>query len=42
MVEYNSCETHNIYPSLNDQKQFILNEINKIKGYFVAEDKATK
>ena len=39
MVECNSHETHNIYPNLNDQQQFRLNKINKIKDYFVAEIK---
>ena len=39
MVECNSHETHNIYPNLNDQQQFRLNKINKIKDYFVAEVK---
>ena len=42
MTEWNSHETHNIYPSLkaiplNDQQQSWLNKINKIKDYFVAE-----
>ena len=36
MTECNSYETHNIYPNLNEQQQFILNKINKIKNYFVA------
>ena len=31
MVECNSHETHNIYPNLNNQKQFIFNKINGIK-----------
>ena len=39
MVECNSHGTHNIYPNLNDQQQFRLNKINKIKDYFVAEVK---
>ena len=44
MVECNSHETNNMYPNLNaiplnDQQQFILNEINEIKDYFVAEIK---
>ena len=42
-VERNSYETHNIYSnlnvSLNDQQQFRLKKINKIKDYFVAEIK---
>ena len=37
MVEYNSHETHNIYPKLNGQQQFRLNKINGIKDYLVAE-----
>ena len=32
-------ETHNPYPNLNDQQQFKLNNINEIKGSFVAEIK---
>ena len=39
MVECNSHETHNIYPNLNDQQQFILNKINEIKDYFISEIK---
>ena len=39
MAEYNSIETRNIYPNLNDQQQFRLNKINEIKDYFVAEIK---
>ena len=44
MVEWNSHETHNIYPNLskallNDQQQFRLNKINEVKDYFVAEIK---
>ena len=31
MTACNSYETHNIYPNLNDQKQFRLNKINQIK-----------
>ena len=42
-AEWNSYETHNIYPnvgvSLNDQQQFRLNKINEIKDYFIAEIK---
>ena len=42
-AEWNSYETHNIYPklcvSLNDEQQFRLNKINEIKDYFVAENK---
>ena len=40
MTEYNSHETHNIYPNLHDQQQhFWLNKVNEIKNYFVAEIK---
>ena len=43
MAEYNSHETHNIYPnlgvSLSDQQEFTLNKINEIRDYFVAEIK---
>ena len=42
MVECNSIEIHNIYSNLNDQKQFRLNKINKIKDCFVAETKETE
>ena len=42
MVEYNSLETSNIYPNLNNQQQFRLNKINEIKDYFVAEIKERK
>ena len=42
-VECNSYETHNIYPNLgvpiSDQQQLMLNKINEIKDYFVAEIK---
>ena len=42
-VEFNSYETHNIYPnlgvSLSDQQQLQLNKINEIKDSFVAEIK---
>ena len=31
MIEFNSYETHNIYPNLNDQLKFTLNKINEIK-----------
>ena len=41
MAEYNSYETHNIYPNLNEQ-QFRLNNFNEIKYYFVAEIKERK
>ena len=30
-------EVSNMYPNLNDQQQFRLNKINKVKDYFVAE-----
>ena len=39
MVEWNSYETHNIYPNLNGQQQFRLNKINEIKDYIFAEVK---
>ena len=39
MVECNSIEAANIYPNLNDQKQFKLNKVNEIKPYFIAEIK---
>ena len=35
----NAILTHNIYPNLNNQKQFRSNKINEIKDYFVAEIK---
>ena len=43
-VELSSIETSNIYPNLNviplnDQQQFRLNKINKVKYYFVADIK---
>ena len=40
MIEYNSYETHNIYPNLNDQQQFRLK--NGVKDYFVAEIKKSE
>ena len=30
-------EVSNMYPNLNDQQQFRLNKINKVKDYFIAE-----
>ena len=39
MTEFNSHETHNIYPDLNYQEQFRLNKIKEIKDYFIAEIK---
>ena len=39
MVGCNSHKTHNIYPHLNNRKQFRLNKINEIKNYFIAEIK---
>ena len=39
MSQYNSIETPNTYPNLNDQQQFRLNKINKIKSYFLADIK---
>ena len=42
-TEWNSHETHNIYPnlgvSLSNQQYFRLHKINEIKYYFVAEIK---
>ena len=32
-------EASNMYPNLNDQQQFRLNKINKVKDYFIAEIK---
>ena len=31
--------TPNMYPNLNDQQQFRLNETNEVKNYFIAEIK---
>ena len=39
MTRCNSHEPHNMYLNLNHQRRFILNEINKIKYYFIAESK---
>ena len=49
MTEFNSHETHDIYPNLNaiplsekplnDQQQFRLNKINEFKSYFIGEIK---
>ena len=39
MVQFNSIQTPNIYPNLNDQQQFRLSKTNEIKDYFVAEIK---
>ena len=44
MAEWNSHETHNVYPTLsatplNDQQRFRLNKFNQIKDYFLAEIK---
>ena len=39
MSQYNSIETPNTYPNLNDQQQFRLNKINKIKSYLLADIK---
>ena len=36
-VEFNSIETRNINPNLNDQQKFRLKKINEIKDCFVAE-----
>ena len=30
-------EAPNTYPNLNDQQQFRLNKINRVKDYFIAE-----
>ena len=42
-AEWNSYETHNIYPnlcfSLSDQQQFRLNKINKTEDYIVTDIK---
>ena len=38
MVEFNSHETPNTYPNLNEH-QYRLNKINEIKDYFVVEVK---
>ena len=46
MTKCNSYETHNIYPNLgiplSDQQQLMLNKINEIKDYIVAETKERK
>ena len=42
MAECNSIGVHNKYPHFNDQQQFSLNKINKIKDYFVAEIKESE
>ena len=39
MTECNSFNTHNIYPNLNNQEQFRLKKINKIKDCFFAKIK---
>ena len=39
MGEYNSIEAPNLYPNLNDQQQFRLNKISKVKYYFFTEIK---
>ena len=36
-VERNSIEVPNIYPNLNDQKQFRLNKVSEVRDYFIAE-----
>ena len=38
-IKCNSIETLNIYPNINDKKQFRLNRINEIEDDFVAEIK---
>ena len=35
MIECNSIGAHNIYPNLNDQQQFRLNESNDVKDYLI-------
>ena len=42
MAEDNSIDTPNIYPNLNNQQQFRLNNINEIRDYFGAEIKERK
>ena len=42
MAEHSSCETNKLYPNLLDYQQFILNKINEITDYFVAEIKERK
>ena len=39
MSECNSFEAPYLYLNLNDQQQFRLNKVNKVKDYFVAEIK---
>ena len=39
MSECNSFEEPYLYLNLNDQQQFRLNKVNKVKDYFVAEIK---
>ena len=38
MVEYNSHETPNMYPSLNDQ-HFRLNKTSEVRDYFIGKIK---
>ena len=38
----NAILMKHLHPNLNDQQQFRLNKINKIKDYFVAEIKERK
>ena len=35
-------EAHNMYPNLNDQQQFRLNEINEVQDYLIAENKESE
>ena len=42
MTGCNFYQTRNIYRNLNDQQQFRLDKINKIKDYFIAEIKEKK
>ena len=37
MVESNSIEAPNIYPSLNDQQKFRIKKVNETKDHFIAE-----
>ena len=42
MAEFNSYETHDTYPNLNDQHQLRLKKINEIQYYLVDEIKETE
>ena len=39
MAECNCIEVHDIYPNLNDQQQFRLNKISKVRDYLIADIK---